>query len=102
MFNGKFMECYVRAGQSFLTSAVSLNQEVLRFANERFRADVKALQALSRCKDWSEVAGCQSAFAQSAAEAYQAEASKLAKLGTAATAATLKPLEDAAKTLSDE
>ena len=99
-FNGKLMECYMRAGQSLFMNAVKLNQEMLRFASERFRADVRAMQALSRCKDWSEIAGCQSEFAQSAAEAYQSEASKLTKLGTEATAATLKPLEEATKALS--
>ena len=101
-FNGKLMECYVRAGQGFVTSAATLNREMMRFAGERFRADVKALQALSRCKDWSELAQCQSAYARSAAEAYQAEASKLTKLGTEAATSALKPLEEAAETMSGD
>lgn len=99
-FNGKFAECCMRASQAYFINAFKLNQEILRFATERMQADIAAMQALSSCKDWSEVASCQSDYTRSAAEAYQAEVSKLTKLSTDATSATLKPLEEAAKTLS--
>jgi len=101
VYNGKLLDCYARAGQTFFMNAFKLNQEILRFTGERFQADLRALQALCRCGNWNEVADCQTAFARTAAESYETEMSKLATMSTDATSATLKPLQEAAETLSD-
>jgi hypothetical protein len=98
MFNGRLMACYARAGQSAFMNAFKMNQEILRFAGERFQADVQALQTLSRCANWTELADCQTDFARMTTEAYEAEMSKLMSMGSDATNATLKPLQDAVET----
>jgi hypothetical protein len=42
-FSGDLFSAYVQGSQAFLESAVALNQEILRFANERLEADAQAL-----------------------------------------------------------
>jgi len=96
--NGKLMACYAQAGQSALMNAVKMNQELLRFAGERFQADVQVLQTMSHCANWSELADCQTDFARTTTEAYEAELSKLMRMGSDATSETLKPLQDAVET----
>jgi hypothetical protein len=101
LFDGKLAECYMRASQAMFMNAFKFNQEVLRFATERFQADIRALQSLSRCANLTEVASCQSEFARKTAEAYEKEMTTLAELGTSATEATLEPLRDAAEKMAD-
>jgi hypothetical protein len=102
MLNGKLMACYARAGQTALMNAVKMNQEILRFAGERFQADVHALQTMSRCTNWTEFTDCQTDFARTVTEAYETEVSRLMTMGTDATNATLKPLQDAVETAAKE
>ena len=101
MLNGRLMSCYARAGQTALMNAVKLNQEIMRFAGERFQAEVQAFQALSRCANWTELADCQTDFTRTATEAYEAELSKLMSMGSDATSETLKPLQDAMETAAE-
>lgn len=98
VLNGKLMAYYAQAGQSALMNAVKMNQELLRFAGERFQADVEVLQTMSHCANWSELADCQTDFARMTTEAYEAELSKLMRMGSDATSETLKPLQDAVET----
>lgn len=102
MFDGKLAECYARAGQAFITNAFRFNQEILRFATERFNADIEAVQSLARCNNWSEVANCQTSYARLAAEAYEKEARKLTEFGTDTTTETLAPLREAAEKFSED
>ena len=99
--NGKLMACYARVGQTAFMNAVKMNQELMRFAGERFQADFRAFQAMSRCANWTELADCQTDFARTATEAYEAELSKLMSMGSDATSDTLKPLQEAAETAAD-
>ena len=101
VLNGRLMACYARAGQTALMNAVKMNQELMRFAGERFQADVQALQAMSRCSNWNELADCQSDFARTVTQAYEAELSKLMSMGSDATSQTLKPLQEAVDTAVD-
>ena len=94
MLNGDLMSRYAEAGQAAFLTAVKMNQELLRFAGERFQADIAAFQTLSQCTNWTELADCQSAFARTATEAYEAELSKLMNMGSDATNAALKPLQE--------
>jgi len=96
--NGKLMACYARAGQTAFMNAVKMNQEIMRFAGERFQADVQALQAMARCTNWNEMADYQTDFARTVTQAYEAEMSKLMAMGSEATSETLKPLQEAAET----
>jgi hypothetical protein len=98
MMNGKLMACYARAGQTAFMNAVKMNQELLRFAGERFQADVAAFQTLARCTSWNELADCQTDFARTATEAYETELSKLMAMGSDATNETLKPLQETMET----
>jgi hypothetical protein len=98
VLNGKLMAYYAEAGQTALMNAVKMNQELMRFAGERFQADVQALQTMSRCANWSELADCQTDFARKTTEAYEAELSKLMRMGSDATSETLQPLRHAAET----
>ncbi|MCH7996029.1 MAG: phasin family protein, partial [Planctomycetes bacterium] len=86
--NGSMFEIYAQTGQAILENAFALNQEMMRFAGERFQADVEAVQTLSQCTNWQDMAEFQSNFTRSAAEVYQAEISKLMERGMEATAAT--------------
>jgi hypothetical protein len=98
MFNGRLVACCARAGQSAFVNAFKMNQEILRFAGERFQADVQAMQTLSRCANWTELADCQTDFARTVTEAYETELSRLMSMGSDATNETLKPLQDAVET----
>jgi len=93
--NGKLMACYASAGQTAFMNAVKMNQEIMRFASERFQADV---QAMARCTNWNEMADYQTDFARTVTQAYEAEMSKLMAMGSEATSETLKPLQEAAET----
>lgn len=97
-FNEGILGAYAQAGKALLENAVSMNQELMRFAGERFQADVEALQKLTQCRNVQEMAEFQSSFAKSAAEAYQAEVARLTEQSTQATTAALKPLSDTVKT----
>ena len=98
--NGTMVDAYVQASQAILENTFTLNQEMMRFAGERFQADMAALQALSQCTNWQDMAGFQSDFTRSAAEAYQAEIAKLTARSTAAINAAWQPLQDTANTLA--
>lgn len=99
--NGSIVGAYVQASQAILENAYTLNQEMLRFAGERFQADVAALQTLSQCTNWEEMAGVQSKFTRTATEAYQAEIAKLTARSSDAISAAWQPLQETAKTLSE-
>jgi hypothetical protein len=81
-FSGRLFKAYVQGTQAFLVSAFALNQEMLRFAGERFRADMEVLQILPQCANWQDIAELQSIFARSAAETCQGELSKLMERST--------------------
>jgi Phasin protein len=90
--NGGMFETYAQAGQALMESAFAVNEEMMRFAGERFQADMAAFQTLSQCTNWQDVAGFRSEFARSAMEAYREEFSKLMERSMGATAATWTPL----------
>lgn len=96
--NSSIVDAYVRASQAVLENAFSMNQEMMRFAGERLQADMAALKTLSECTNWQDMAGFQSDFARSAAEAYQAEIAKLTARSTDAINAAWQPLQETAKT----
>jgi len=85
--NSGMIEAYVQASQTLMTNALTINQELMRFAGERFQADIEALQTLSQCRNGQDMVSLQSDFAQTAAEAYQAEFSKLLEQNTEAATA---------------
>ena len=94
---GCMFQAYLQATQELLENAVAFNQELTRFAGERFRADMQAFQAFAQCANWSGLAAFQSDFAQTAVKAYQNEFSKLMERNSAAMTGTCKPILDAAK-----
>lgn len=83
-FNSDMAESCARASQAIYENAVSMNQEIVRFAGERFQKDVAALQAMSGCTNWLDAVALQSNFFQSATDAYQTEIKKLWEQGTQA------------------
>lgn len=94
-FGGELAESYMKASQTFLQNAFDMNQEIMRFASERFTADVAAIQALSKCANWQDAANLQSEFLRSATEAYQAEFNKLVQQSTTANATLTDMLKEA-------
>ena len=96
-FSGSLFEAYVQGSQAFLGSAFALNQEMLRFAGERFRADMKVLQILPQCANWQDIADRQSIFARLAAETYQGELFKLMERSTMVTTSMWNQIYGSAK-----
>jgi hypothetical protein len=100
--NGTMFEAYARAGQAIMQTAFAMNQELVRFASERFKAEMEGFQTLTKCKDWKEVSNVQSEFMQTAMATYQAETSKLMEQSMEASTAAWKPLSDSAKGTSEK
>lgn len=98
---GNLLESYSRAGKVFFETAFDLNQEMMRFASSRFRADMDALQTLGQCTDWQDLLSFQSDFARSAADAYMTEMPELTVLATRTCAALCAPMFEPAKVLSE-
>ena len=96
-----FLESYARAGQVFFESAFGLNQEMMRFAGNRFQADMEALQTLGQCTDWQDLLSFQSDFTGSAADAYMTEMPELMVLATRTCAALYAPVLEPAKVLPE-
>lgn len=96
-FGGELAESYMKASQTFLQNAFDMNQEIMRFASERFNADVAAIRALSQCANWQDAATLQSEFVRSATEAYQAEFQKLVEQSASANSTMTEMLQDAQK-----
>lgn len=96
-FNSNAFEAYIRTSQAILENAAALNQELVRFAGERFQTDVEAMQALPGYTNVQGVVSFQSDFMRKAAEAYQTEFSKLMQQSTEAASTMFEPLIESAK-----
>jgi len=97
-FNGDLFSAYAKASQAFLESTVALNQEVMRFVNERLQANAQALQDLPNCTSWEDAVAVQSELARSAADAYSAEVPKLTEHAAKNCTALYGTLLETAKT----
>jgi len=95
--NTNAFEAYVRTSRAILENAAALNQEMVRFAGERFQADLEAIQTLPGYTNVQGVVNFQSDFMRSAAEAYQAEFSKLMQQSNEAISTMFEPLIETAK-----
>lgn len=95
--NGNVFEAYVRTSQAILENAAALNQEMVRFAGERFRADLEAMQMLPGYTNVQGVVSFQSEFMRRAAEAYQAEFTKLVQQNSDAMSTIFEPLIETVK-----
>jgi len=71
-----------QAGQEMLASAISFNEEVARFANERLKANVERFEGLSKCGSIEDALTMQNVFARKMIEDYTQEMSKLAETAT--------------------
>lgn len=72
-FNSNMISAYAKASQEFFENALTLNQEMMRFATERLEANAHVLQELPKCGSWDRALTVQSEFARSSAEACFAE-----------------------------
>lgn len=70
-FGDELFSSYAEASKSFFEGVMALNEEVIRFANERFEASARLFQDLPACRDWQEAASLHSEFAQSETDAYR-------------------------------
>jgi len=91
-FNNDVFRAYLNTSRAILESAAALNQEMVRFAGERFQADLEAIQALPGYTNVQGVVSFQSDFMRKAAEAYQTEFSKLMQQSTDAVSTAFEPL----------
>jgi hypothetical protein len=95
--NNDVFEAYIRTSQAILENAAALNQEMVRFAGERFQADMEAIQTLPGYTNVQGVVNFQSEFMRRAAEAYQAEFSKLMQQSTDAMSTVFEPFIETIK-----
>lgn len=95
-FNDNVFEAYVRTSQAILESAAALNQEMVRFAGERYQADLEAIQTLPNYTNVQGVVDFQSEFMRKAAEAYQTEFSKLMQQSADAASTVFEPMIESA------
>jgi hypothetical protein len=95
-FNENFFEAYVRTSQAILESAAALNQEMVRFAGERYQADLEAIQTLPGYTNVQGVVNFQSEFMRKTAEAYQTEFSKLMQQSADAASTVFEPMIETA------
>ena len=95
-FNDNVFEAYVRTSQAILESAAALNQEMVRFAGERYQADLEAIQTLPNYTNVQDVVDFQSEFMRKAAEAYQTEFSKLMQQSADAASTVFEPMIESA------
>jgi hypothetical protein len=65
--------------QPAISLPVAMTAEMLRFAGRRMSAQAEYLADIARCKSFAEALNSQSAFLQSAASEYRAEAEVLLK-----------------------
>jgi len=82
-FNSDLFPNYSQAHRAFLENAVAINQEMMRFAQERLQADAQLLQELPKCTNWEQTTTVQSDFARAASDAYMREMPKLMSMWTA-------------------
>jgi hypothetical protein len=101
-FNNNAFEAYIRTSQAILENAAALNQELMRFAGERFQTDLEAMQALPGYTNVQGVVSFQSDFMRRAAEAYQSEFSKIMQQSTEAMSAAVEPLIESVKESAKE
>ena len=80
--NGDMLDTYVRASQKLFDNVFAVNEELMRFAGNRFEKDMEAFQSLTQCKNSDEFVALQSDFMRTTAEDYQAEITKLVEQGT--------------------
>jgi len=100
--NASAFDAYIRTSRAILENTAALNQEMVRFAGERFKADLEALQTLPGYTNVQGVMSFQSEFMRKTAEAYQAEFSKLMQQSTEAASTMFEPLIESVKTSAKE
>jgi hypothetical protein len=101
-FNASAFDAYLRTSRAILENTAALNQEMVRFAGERFKADLEALQTLPGYTNVQGVMTFQSEFMRKTAEAYQAEFSKLMQQSTEAASTMFEPLIESVKSSAKE
>lgn len=72
---------------------------MMRFASNRFHADMDALQTLGKCTGWQDLLSFQSDFACSTADAYMTEMPELTVLATRTCAVLWAPVFEPTKVL---
>ena len=91
-FGRQNMEAMVAASKRAAKAAEEMNAEVAAFAKKSYEDGMAAFKEISSAKSMNELVEKQSAFAQSAMEAYVAEASKLNDMMTGAAKDCVEPL----------
>lgn len=101
-FNANAFDAYLRASRAVLESAAALNQEMMRFAGERVKADLEALQVLPGYTNVQGMVSFQSEYMRKLAEAYQTEFTKLMQQSTDAASAMFEPLLESVRESAGE
>ncbi|MFZ5610078.1 MAG: phasin family protein [Pseudomonadota bacterium] len=101
--NGAFVEALAKATQNYVEGINALSKEFSEFLASRLKHDAEYGQSMACCRNWTQLAEAQQAWARQASEEYAAEAQKIAELGMklAANGSTLfrqESKEQAAKT----
>ncbi|MGQ3071224.1 MAG: phasin family protein [Ferrovibrionaceae bacterium] len=73
-------EGFMQSGQACLQACTDWRNEVMRFFDQRLKADEKLGAALGECKSLVEIADLQRNWAMTAAQDYAEEAQRLAQI----------------------
>jgi hypothetical protein len=97
-FNGAMMQGFMVSGQNLAKGLVSLNEEMMSFANKRLATDAETYESLAKCENWNDTVKLQQDWMRATTEDYLAESGKLMGLATRATLSSWAPLYQQADT----
>ncbi len=80
MNGGSMLEGFMQTGQSCMQACTDWRNEVLRFYDQRLRAEEKLGAAISECKSLAEIVDLQRNWAMAATQDYFEEGQRLAQI----------------------
>lgn len=90
--NQSFAQSVTSASKAYLEGIVSLQDELLGFANTRLQDNEESRDALLSCKDMSEAVRIQQAWARKVSERYICEAQRLVELASETSSNSWSPI----------
>ncbi len=78
--NDAAMDAFVSSGEAVLKGVVSINEQLMKFADKRTRESIGTCQSMVKCATFAEAMELQSTYARTTTEDYLAQASTLLNL----------------------
>lgn len=98
--NGTVVRALAETSESYVDGMATMVRELADFTRLRLRQDADFGQSLADCKEWSDAANMQQAWARRATQDYLSEVQKLAKLGNELMLKSWQPLYEGVKSTS--